>query len=351
MLGGPEVVVFRSARAALSASIEAIAPESSVAVPAYTCVAVANAVSAAGCQIRWLDVDEAGRSAPTPIGDCVFIAQDTYGFPAWFPPPATAVVRDSSHRADLLFEWPRAAVTITSFEHSKWLTAGYGGIAATAERGLAERLREIRDRARSDGGAARDLAFTALSLLAGRLYYAGHERSGNRVTLLLHHLDRGRLDGQSSRELAGLGLDSKRLGIPDRATARLIYLQMRHVNEVAAHRSSMVAAYDDVLGVARKPLPLLRYPLIAHDRRTAEETFLRQGWHLGKAWFDTPLYPDGPATARYGLSAPAQAEHLSRRVINLPTHPLVTIQDAHELASIALAIDARPILDVNQDSQ
>src|SRR5438034_10366561 len=59
-LAVPGAVLFASARGALTAAIEALAPGDEVAVPAYTCAAVANAVLSAGKRPVYVDVHHRG---------------------------------------------------------------------------------------------------------------------------------------------------------------------------------------------------------------------------------------------------------------------------------------------------
>jgi dTDP-4-amino-4,6-dideoxygalactose transaminase len=135
-------VVFANARGALAAAIVALAPSGLVAVPAYTCVAVPDAVTRARGELVYADVDGRGLvpAGGWPASD-VALVQDTYGFVSELPDDRH-VVCDSTHRADLVLRGGRGAVRVTSFEHSKTLSAGQGGLAVTDDPDLARRMRE-----------------------------------------------------------------------------------------------------------------------------------------------------------------------------------------------------------------
>src|SRR5690349_16356770 len=101
-LGVSHAILFKSARGALAAACAALARDGEVALPAYTCIAVANAIRSAGAHPVYVDVDRRGLvpAAWWPQCDLV-ITQDTYGFRAQLP-ASGLVVRDASHRTDLL---------------------------------------------------------------------------------------------------------------------------------------------------------------------------------------------------------------------------------------------------------
>src|SRR5687767_2616966 len=110
LTGAPHAVVFASARAAIAAAVASLAAGGRVALPAYTCIATADAVLHAGAEPVYADVDELGIVPANgwPDSDVVLV-QDTYGFTAGFPEGRTAI-RDAAHRADLLHDVTGSAV-------------------------------------------------------------------------------------------------------------------------------------------------------------------------------------------------------------------------------------------------
>ncbi len=343
MLNVPEAILFASARGAISAAFATAIPSESVILPAYTCVAVVNAALTAGCRIIWTDVDAVGCPVYDDFGDHGFLAQDTYGFPSTTNASALTI-RDASHRADLLRGPCPAAITITSFEHSKWISAGRGGLAVTTDPGIAQRMRSLRDSSSDMDGTIKNVAFTTCGLIAGRLLYSGWRVPGQIMLLVMGRLHADRARGQSLGEMSGRGVDLKLLGRPDGFTTRLMIEQVRRIDEIATHRARIVGLYDAAFGLTRPTLPLVRYPLAVQDRDAADVAFQQRGWSLGRPWFNAPLHPSGADAAAFGLtSAPPMAQELADTVINLPTHPLVSTQDAHTLAKIAHQSGAVPL--------
>ena len=140
-------------------------------------------------------------------------------------------------------------------------------------------------------------------------------------------------------------MDPRLLGPPDGISARLILSQVRQIDTVRAQRARVCRQYDRAFGVDRKPLPLVRYPVLVEDRDAACEGFRAAGWELGRPWFDAPLHPSAVASDfSLARSQVPCADRLAKCVVNLPTHPLVTLQEADSLASIARQFEASPLV-------
>lgn len=343
--GEPHAVLFASARGALSAAAAAVSEGREIVLPAYTCVAVPNAMRSAGVAYRFTDVAADGT---VPEGGWdgaqVALVQDTYGFPAAVP-EGVVVVRDCAHRADLL-QAGDVAVAVTSFEHSKWLSAGRGGLAVTRDGALAQRMRAARDAVGAPEGRLRHGLSTLVLLLLGRLLAAGRlPRVAGLLAMAGDLLAPTAVAGQSSGELDGGGVGPELLGAPNRTVARLVTGQLARGGAVGAHRRAVVAAYDAAAGVVREPLPLVRYPLVTDDIEGFERVLAQRGWDAEGRWFDAPLHPASSRPEAFGYrygSAPA-AEALAARVVNLPTHPLISEANARDLIDAALAAGARPV--------
>jgi dTDP-4-amino-4,6-dideoxygalactose transaminase len=339
---GGHPVLFASARGALAAAVRALAQGGRVAVPAYTCIAVPNAVRSGGAHPLFADVDALGLVPPDgwPACDAVII-QDSYGFDAEGLADRI-VIRDAAHRPRL-DPGKHDAVVVSSFEHSKWLCAGQGGLAVTRDAALATQLRALRDGHSVQHSRLTHGFVTLLTLAAGRLQYGGHGRLARPLRRVAIRLAPERMAGQCFSELAGEGVDPALLGRPNGTVARLIISQLARRERVSAHRARIVALYDIEAGVRRPPLPLLRYPLRV-DRPERFERELRQhGWDLSGRWFRSPLHPGEEIPPAYGFDphrAP-EAVRLAGSVVNLPTHPLVDERDARTLVRLALDAGAR----------
>lgn len=346
ILGEPHAVLFASARAALAAAAASVAGGRTVTLPAYTCIAVPNAMRSAGVGYRFVDVGADGLvTREAWDGADVALVQDTYGFAAEQPAGVT-VIRDCAHRVDLLSS-DGVAVAVTSFEHSKWLSAGRGGLAVTADAGLAAELRRHRDeRAGAAAGALRHGLSTLALLLLGRVLFSGrHPRARQALAIAGDLLSPDAVAGQSGDELHGQGVGAGMLGPPSAAAARMIVGQLSRAGAVAAGRAHVAAIYDTAAGVRRAPVPLVRYPMLVDDVGAFERALAAAGWDAEGRWFDAPLHPRsaGPASFGYRHGSAPRAEALAAHVVNLPTHPLVSDEDARALIAAALGCGARPL--------
>ena len=290
LLGVGDVVLFASARGALSACIRALAAGKDVALPAFTCAAVPNAALSAGSSPVYVDVDSRGLvpadawpAGPLPV------VQDTYGFEVEGPVGRT-FIRDSAHRAYPL-RLAGAVVAVTSFEHSKALSAGRGGLAATDDLELAATLRQLRAGAATDRRRVRRHAVTVATYAMGRFDSAGRHRAAELFRKVAWHLDESRLLGQSTSELAGHGVDRWLLGEADPIVAHLMVSQVRRGAGLSAHRARIVSVYDQRAGIQRRAEPLVRYPLIAEDPDRFEAALERAGWDVRGRWFNGPVHP------------------------------------------------------------
>jgi dTDP-4-amino-4,6-dideoxygalactose transaminase len=346
LLEVPHIVLFASARGALAAAVSCVAKGKAVTIPAFTCMAVPNAVIAGGGTCQYVDVNHAGLVEPSSwSAESTIIVQDTFGFIAQLPPPGNIVIRDASHRTDLV-TLPGSQVAITSFEQSKSLSTGQGGLAVTESADLAARLRLARDGHRRVAPRMRHVLWTIGSVIGGRRAYRGSIVLAPLLSRLLARLGPTRSAGQSDDELAGGGISEQLLGRPNNSVCALIISQVRRLPSIAAHRTAIVRLYDEATNVYHSPQPLVRYPLIVSDPDSFERTMANHGWNVSGRWFRTPLHPvrNTPKHLAYSPGATPQGEQLAAHVVNLPTHPLVSLCDARDLIRLALAAGARPIV-------
>lgn len=344
-LTGAHAVLFASCRGALAAAVATLSEGGCVAICGYTCTAVPNAIRSGGATPIYVDVDERGLvpAEDWPRADAV-VAQDTFGFVAPIP-AGRLVIRDAALSSRDFAPQPGVAVSVTSFEQSKALSAGEGGLALSFDAALAARMRDRRDTAPPLGRGVSHTALTALQLAASRLRYRGIERFGLRAVRIFGALSPMRMAGQSLEELEGGGVQPRLLGPPPRTAARLMVEQLRRADELARQRAEIVALYDRAAGVGRPAEPLSRYPMVVSNLDELDEELRKIGWVLGGRWFEAPLHPAGTDPSAFGYEVPpdSTAVRLSRSVINLPTHRLVTTADARELIAAALAAGAVPL--------
>ncbi len=338
---GGEPILFASARGALTASFEALAPSGAVQVLAHR-TAVANAVFSAGCQIAFVDVGSGGVVAPDawPEADAV-VVQNTYGARAPIP-SRPVVILDSAHRADLAWK-TEATISVTSFEHSKWLSSGQGGLAFT-NLSLPVACVRFATEPWHHQATFEHVVVTLLTMVLDVSQYTGRDRPAHHLRRGLQRIASDRLRGQT------LGDNVARVSTlhcgADRIEGRRAYAR-RLRRPDRWHSIVPTSSASTIPMLASLELRnLVRYPMTVDDPRALEESLRAEGWNISGRWFAAPLHPAtaDPAAFSYTLGLAPSGEALSASVVNLPTHMLVTETEARQLIALSLAHGATPLL-------
>lgn len=162
MSGVEHAVCVASGFSALRLSLGAlgVASSDSVVVPAYCCVALANAVLAWGAAPVAVDIEDVGwnlcqKAGCTAIASCrprAVIAVNTFGMPAEIGEIVdlgAPVIEDCAHAFGIAFggKWlgSRAQVGVLSFYATKLIGGGEGGAVLTNSSEIADYVRSARD--------------------------------------------------------------------------------------------------------------------------------------------------------------------------------------------------------------
>lgn len=333
-----DVIATGSARTALYLVLRAVAESMGrVLVPAFTCVAVPNACVAAGVPVRWLDVDGVHMDFALAAGDLrptdTLLEQHTFGItpPRGHGWAAAFVIEDRAHRFDGADIEGQAAVF--SLEHSKVYSAGHGGLLWVRDPVLRARIRRERDALPlpSSAEARRVLRTSAAQrALATGGVHRGVRSIARRVAFRVPGLS---MPAQSGDELAGLGIRPTRLH-PMYATVALqgIHDAGRRIGQ----RHRLAEIYAKELGslvpeAARDGSPVVRMPVLVEDAAIVRRVLRERGLDLGEPWFSAPVHPAGSRSSYPAGSAP-RAEALTRSILNLPLHGLITAEEARFMA-------------------
>ena len=328
-----------------------IGPGDEVILPGYTCVMNVNPIKYLGAKPVYVDIEpntfninpdliEAKITPRTKI----LLAQHTYGYPcnmdrilAIAKKHNLIVIEDcclclgSTYKGQKTGTFGTAAYF--SFQWNKPFTTGLGGMLATSDNELAEKIQNIRG-TQMCRPSAKEILLLAAELSVYRLFI--YPRTTAMAQQLFRFLTKkGVVVGSSS------STEFEPVMAPDffkQIGTFQAYCGLRQVNKIEqniAHRKKMTAVYDQLL--VQKGFPpqcydkslidpvLVRYPLRIKEKAKAIETAASAGVELG-SWFECPLHPVETPLEKYDYipgMCPV-AEKASKETVNLPLHPRVS---------------------------
>ena len=359
-IGVRHAVSFAHGRLALYALLRAagIGPGDEVLVPVPTHVVVANAVRFSGaapvfvdCRADSWNMDMAAAETRASERTRALILQHTFGNPADIDAALDLgrrkefdVFEDcvhalgSRHRGRLVGTFGRAAFFST--EETKTISSTMGGMAVTDDDDIAASLRGFQ--ARCAWPSRWLVARFVLKLLGYHVLAQPHVHPYSRAV----YEALGRRNPMPGPTSAAERLGRRPPGYEMRlsnAQAALALRQLRRLDENLAHRQTIAAIYAGRLGSLGGPPAvtctgdepaLLRYPLRVSDRPAALKAVAADA--LAGTWFTSVLEEAArPDDSGYVPGTCPVAEESARHLINLPTHPRVTVADAERIAARA----------------
>lgn len=178
--GAAAAVATAGGTAALAMTLAAVGagPSTEVVVPTYACPEVARAVRLAGAEPvpcdagpLWVLTPDSVRPALTPRTAAV-VAVNVFGIRADLEGLAElgpAVVEDACQSLGHLPQPGPAAVRVLSFQGTKEITCGEGGMALTADPALGRALAALRDEAHGPGATPGRMSDIQAALGRGQL--------------------------------------------------------------------------------------------------------------------------------------------------------------------------------------
>lgn len=353
-------VAFESGRTSLATLLETanLLPGDEVAVQAYTCVAVPNAVLWAGLKPLYIDCDN--QTLGMSVDDLekkitartkAVIVQHTFGQPAEMKrllriarKHELVVIEDCAHviggmyQGKLLGTWGDAS--FFSFGRDKSISSIFGGMVITNDRDWAERLRKRR----------RGYVLPRRWWVLQQLY---HPLIFFKIKTLYDFAGLGQMIFQVAKKLR---LVSKAVHQLERQGERPPFVFHRMPNALAllalhqydklekfnAHRKRIANLYKQYLGNGQRSeeanteeVFYLRFPLRLRNPRGLMKAARLEKIYLGD-WYDTPIAPRGVSYQRisYQLGSCPVAEEVARQMVNLPTDIHVTPDDVERIVGV-----------------
>ncbi len=347
---GGRVVLTYKGREALTLALNALR-KGAVAVNAFTCWAVYEAVRESGSAVRYLDIsrsslnfsrDTLEQALETDPSIKAVVIQNTLGFPCDIAGIAAickerdiVLIEDLAHSIGCRYPSGEEAGTVgdfvvLSFSQDKIIDGVSGGALIVRN-------------ARYADAVAKPLEKVALSQqLKDRLYplLAWKIRAAHMLYLggLVHNIVRSL--GILTKPLPDKGVSAAR-ALPDWYCVGILR-QYELLEKTARHRREIAGIYartihpSVLLSQDTEHIPRsanLRFPLLVNGRDRLIEHLKSKHIYVGDIWYDAPVGPKKYLHRTDYRGQCPHAEEVARLMLNLPTHANVSAEQAEAIAT------------------
>ncbi len=345
---GKAVLTYKGRQALeLALSSMGLKNDSGVAVTGFTCIAVIDAIEKQNLKPVYLDIDHltlnfAAETLEEKLKSNknirVVIIQNTLGYPCDLEEILRVckrykltLIEDLAHSVGTTYSNGQEAGTVGdfavfSFSQDKVIDAVSGG--ALVIRNLKFWTSDKRQMARQ--GFSKDKLYPLLTWLIRKTYSIG-------VGKVLHFVFR-------ILSLLSDPMKSSNNSAMSDWHARLALKEFDNLKQQSNHRRTIAKIYADHLSPKIlsqeivKQIPNssnLRFPIFADNRGTLVHKLKESGIYVSDIWYDAPVAPKKYlGLARYSKSSCPNAEKVSDKIMNLPTHINVSEKDALEISRI-----------------
>lgn len=352
-----DAALFSSGREGLLALFKSlnIGSGDEVIVQAYTCVVVPNAITAAGANAVFVDVEKETLSLdPAAVRKAVtartkaIVCQHTFGIPA----PLEELRRICDGRGVPLIEDCAHVIqdesgpelvgmagdfVLLSFGRDKAISGVAGGAIISRNTVVSDMLLRLENAAEnlSLPHIMRLLIYPLLYAAARPLYGLLIGKALLRLCSLLGILPPVVTSAEKK------GRQSPVLHRIPNACASLALDQLKRLREINDRRRALTRFYAElcaerglpVLRGIRENLPLQKFPMFITGAEKTRRFLKRKNIHLHDGWTGCVICPESadPESAGYKDGDGPRAEEIREQILCLPTHPATTIKQAGEL--------------------
>lgn len=350
-------ISFTSARGALYVILKTkkIGIGDEVLLQAFTCVAVPNAVLATGANPIYVDISNDLNMSFEDFSRKItkktkaIIVQHTFGIPADMDKIISLakknnifVIEDCAHIIGGKISGKKIGTfgdaSIFSFGRDKAFSSVFGGIAITNNKILGNEIRKFQ----------RQQEYPTFFWIFQQLF---HPIAFLIILPLYNCFSIGRillfiLQKFSLLSFPVLASEKKGKTSPiftkklPNALACLILNQLQRLDIFNSRREEFTSFYsNNLLGKFQLPykgkMPLLRYPLIVNERDKFIDIGKDKNIFLGK-WYSEVIDPKGVnfSDIHYEKGSCPNAESISKKIINLPTYPTMSLEDVKKVTDL-----------------
>lgn len=355
-----EAITFGTGRESMLALLRAMnyQPGDEIILQGYTCIVMSNAIHTAGLVAVYADIDkdtlnfnlEALKAAITPKTRAI-VCQNTFGIPG-----DTQALRKVCDEHQLLLiedcahmlpdvKGPATVgkygdTLLASFSRDKAFSGVSGGAMLTRHPAIAAALRKEQE------GAVEESLGTIFALLQYPLLYAIvrplYGMVIGKAILVVAAKIKLLIPATSKKEKEGI-MSPVVHKMPG-ACAVLALQQLQKLEEINDHRRMLTNTYVD-FGVTHKwpllsgieyNLPLQKFPIFTRGANAIRAHLKTLNIHLNDGWNGCVICPETTdiEDAGYTEGQDPSAEEVSEAILNLPTHPGTTKEQALELAAL-----------------
>jgi perosamine synthetase len=351
-----QVFLFWKGRVALYAILKAlgISKGDEVILPAFTCVVVPNAIIYLGATPVYVDIEPATFNIDTTkISSRItkntkaILAQNTFGLSPYIDSLRKiagennlALIEDCAHGFGGTYNGkPNGTTTKAAFFSTQWnkpFSTGIGGMAIVQDAALSQKVSAIEQ-------SALRPAFTdemKLKAIIAAKKYLMHPAVYWPAMHLYRWLSmKGIVIGSSSKEeIEDITQPENFLMAMTATQARKGRAELKRIDGLNAHRKATARQYADFLSTMNNAAPahaehtFLKYPLLVTDREKFMAAAEAERIEIGD-WFLSPLHPVKENLERwnYQYGSNPIAEHISKHIVNLPTHELINDKELQRI--------------------
>ncbi len=347
-------ISFDSGRSAQYAILSAlgIGKGDEVLIQAFTCVAVPNSVLWTGAKPIFVDIEK--NSYNMSLGDLVkkinknskaIIVQHTFGQAAKISEICQiakkhklVLIEDCAHalgasvNSQKLGTFGEAA--FFSFGRDKVVSSVFGGMVVTRDKRIEERVKEFQ----------KNLAYPSIFLIVQQLL---HPIFFSMILPTYNFFNLGKVILKVSQALHLLGkpvIEMEKKGQRPRfyprklpnSLARLALVQLGRLESFNKKRKVIAAVYAKELSIKIKDQDIhVRFPLLVNRRDELLKSAKSRGILLGD-WYSHVVDPKGVDLTKigYAFGSCPMAEQSATKIVNLPTYPRMSVNDAQKVVRI-----------------
>ena len=362
-LGVKYAISFNSGRSALMAILEAmkVREGDEVLLQAFTCTSAVIPILAKGATPVFVDVDDTINMDPEDLKkkitskSKIAMIQHTFGWPAQIEEILEIakqnnlfLVEDCAHSLGAKYKGKFCGtfgdVAFFSFGRDKIISSVFGGMAIANNEEIGERIKNFREKCDfpSNFWIFQQLLHPILVNYLVLPAYGLNQYLGRIILGLFHQLSI-LSKGVYKKEKKGKLPQYFPKKLPN-ALAILALNQFKKLERFNEHRRELTKFYEENLK-EKFELPLagemgdilptfMRYPiLINKNTDKILEAARKRKIYLDDGWRKSPVIPPDTdiSKMKYIFGSCLQAEKIAKRILNLPTHINISLEDAKKI--------------------